>query len=677
MTPDHAILDIQNLSLDYVSSSGRMHALRNINLTVPKGKVVGIVGESGCGKSTIAAASMRLLSPNAEIVSGSIRFDREDILSLSEKEIRNLRGSDMAMVFQDPMTSLNPVFTVGNLMTDLLYRRTELSRNEKRTLAIEMLDRVGISDPALRFDQYPNEFSGGMRQRICIAMALLCNPRLLIADEPTTALDVTMAAQIMSLLKDIKNDFSGSILFISHNLGLIAEICDEVVVMYAGEVVERGTVEDIFYHSRHPYTRKLIECDPTIIPESDKQLPTIKGYVPSLQYVPEGCIYADRCHEVLPECSQVHPKETQIDGKHFFRCLLAAANDHVVEKRSPGAAVLPGTDENKPPAAPCDDHLLTVSNVNVRFRNQGVLSAFIRRVKYPYIDACLDVSLTIKPGETYGLIGESGSGKTTLGLAIMRLTEFAKGSILFDNQDIRELDQSGLTEFRRQVSMMFQDPIASLSPRKTIIDLIREPFDINDTSGVDIDSEITRLFDMVGLSHSFKSRYPHQLSGGQARRVGVARALAMSPKLVIADEPTAGLDVSIQGDVLNLMNDLQAQLGLSYLIISHNLPVVRHISDQIGIMYMGRLVEQGRKKDIFRSAAHPYTKALLEGVPQPDPSKRRDNLSIIGEIPSLSNRPPGCEFHTRCPHADELCRTTFPAPNDLSPDHTVLCHYPL
>ena len=763
MTP---LLDIRNLSVDFRTPRGRVHALRDVSFTVPRGKVVGIVGESGSGKSTVIWTLTRLLAGNAVIEGGSAVFDGRDVLGLSESAMMDVRGEKISLVFQDPMTSQSPVLSYRRQMTDVLYRRRDMGTAEKRARAVEMMRRVGIPDPESRIAQYPHQFSGGMRQRAGIAMALLMDPMLLVADEPTTALDVTMEAQIIHLIRELRRELEATIVVVSHNLGLIAELCDEVVVMYAGEVVETGGVRDIFHRAAHPYTRALLECDPAREHRRTRQLPVIPGDVPDLHHRPAGCVFATRCVQAMEVCGERRPASLAVShGGHAARCHLLefapAEADHAVPAKAgtkvrtarPGtppdvipaeagmttwqgvapkamavipakagihaASAAPPTVERAPrdsvDRAPphldasgpspearvptsaartadseIDDRpyasrvglherppLLDVAGLCVRFRVMGAVRARLRGVRNPFVDAVLDASLALKHGQSLGLVGESGSGKTTLGRAVMGLVEARSGHARFEGRDVLGLAPAEFKPLRRDMAMMFQDPVGSLSPRQTLKSLITEPFEIHRPKGFDIDHEADRLCAMVRLPRSFLSRYPHELSGGQARRVGVARALALNPKLIIADEPTAGLDVSVQGEILNLMGELQAEHGLGYLIISHNLPVVRHICDRLAIMYLGRLVERGECGAIFARPAHPYTEALVRGVPQPDPDKRRTLLSIAGEVPSVTNRPAGCEFHPRCKYATELCMAERPEERTLGDDRVVTCHYPL
>jgi oligopeptide/dipeptide ABC transporter ATP-binding protein len=672
------LLEIRDLSVDFKTPRGRVHALRDITIDVPEKKILGIVGESGSGKSTVIWAVTRLLAGNAVVEGGQILFNGEDVLGYGEDDLRRYRGEQVSVVFQDPMTSQIPVLSYSRQMADIQYRRSERSAAEKRRVAVDIMRRVGIPDPEERVRQFPHQFSGGMRQRASIAMALMMDPPLLIADEPTTALDVTMEAQIIHLLRELKDEFEATVVVVSHNLGLIAELCDEVVVMYAGEVVEQGDVRQIFYRPKHPYTQALLECDPARVLEQTRFLPTIPGDVPDLHAPPKGCVFAARCPKAFEACREERPQDREAEPGQIVRCHLLAprfAEQGGAESVSEAAPSPAGA--NGEAATEHDGELLEVEDLQVRFRTMGALKALVNRVADPHVDAVLGASLALRPGETLGLVGESGSGKTTLGRTILGLLPAHSGSVRFDGRELTTLSESDFKPLRRDMAMMFQDPIGSLSPRQSIRSLLTEPFEIHGLKDLNVQQEADRLCDMVSLPNNFLSRYPHELSGGQARRVGVARALALQPRLIIADEPTAGLDVSVQGEILNLMADLQRAHGLGYLIITHNLPVVRHISDRLAIMYLGRLIEQGDCDSIFERPAHPYTEALVRGVPLPDPDKRRALVSIEGEVPSLANRPPGCEFHTRCKYAQERCRKEAPGESELAPGHRVRCHFPL
>jgi peptide/nickel transport system ATP-binding protein len=675
------LLEIKNLNVDFKTPRGRVKALRNVNFTATRGKIIGIVGESGSGKSTVIWAMTQLLAGNGIVNSGEILFDDENVLDFNKEQLKSYRGEKASIVFQDPMTSQIPVRSYAQQMTDIAYRRSDMSMKEKLELAIKMLRQVGIPDPDQRIKQYPHQFSGGMRQRAGIAMALQMNPLMLIGDEPTTALDVTMEAQIIHLLRELQQETHATLMIVSHNLGLIAELCDEVVVMYAGEVIEKGDVRQIFHNASHPYTQALLNCDPARILKRTRYLPTIPGDLPDLHDVPEGCIYASRCANASEKCLVEALVSYTVGDGHQASChLLDPDHDHETHEADLTERLQSKTDgytEDAESLVQPGQPLLSVKNLQVRFDIMGKVKALLNGVKEPYVDAVLDVSLDLRRGETLGLVGESGSGKTTLGLAILGLVKTHTGSVMIDGGETSNLSEAALRGLRQNMAMMFQDPIGSLSPRQTVKSLITEPFDIHRKGKYDADVEAKRLCDMVNLPHTFLTHYPHELSGGQARRVGVARALALEPSIIIADEPTAGLDVSVQGEILNLMRDLQIRQHLAYLIITHNLPVVRHISDRLAIMYLSRIVEQGGCDEIFENPAHPYTEALVKGIPQPDPDKRRDFITIEGEVPSLTNRPSGCEFHTRCKYVQDRCKVDRPLPQTLSDGRSVQCHFPL
>jgi len=577
------------------------------------------------------------------------------------------------------MTSQNPVLTYAQQMRDIQYRRKN-TRAEKHERAITAMRRVGIPDPEQRILAYPHHFSGGMRQRAGIAMAMMMDPALLIADEATTALDVTMEAQIIHLIRELKAEISGSVIVVSHNLGMIAELCDQVIVMYAGKILEQGTARQIFHNPCHPYTRALLECDPARIKRRRRLLPTIAGDVPRLNSRLTACGFAKRCSHRFDRCEKQIPPNHQIEQTHCVSCHLY--DDSTTSIPNISSTVVPSSQPadspgNSMPGAREQTAVLKVDALNVRYETQDPLLRFLGAGKRAHVDAVIDASLDLHKAETLGIVGESGSGKTSLGRGILRLISAASGNIWFNGQNISDLAESETNLLRRDMAMMFQDPVGSLSPRKNVKSLLVEPFRIFNMRRGDETSQVRRLLDVVGLPADFASRYPHELSGGQARRVGVARALALNPSLVIADEPTAGLDVSVQGEILNLMARLQREHGLSYLIISHNLPVVRHICDRVAIMYMGRIVEQGDCEKVFASPAHPYTRALIDSVPEPDPDRRRTLTSIEGEVPSLSRRPSGCEFHPRCGFAQPICETVEPKSTKHSGSREVRCHFPI
>ncbi len=675
-----ALLQIRNLDVVFDTDRGAVRALRDVSFDVPRGKIVGVVGESGSGKSTVIWSIARLLSGNGRIVGGKILFDGRNLCDLDEAALRDFRGRQASIVFQDPMTSQIPVKSYRQQIIDILYRDRDQSRSQKVSHALAMMRRVGIPDSEQRIDQFPHQFSGGMRQRMGIAMALLMKPQLLMADEPTTALDVTMEAQIIHLLRSLQAEMRTSIILVSHNLGLVAELCDEVVVMYAGEVVERGPIGAVYARPAHPYTQALIRSDPARLTERGRYLPTIPGELPDVRLKQAGCIFAGRCPMAFDRCRNETPAAHLLADGHDARCHLLDPAQAAPSASPLATAASPrqqAVSADSKAAASDTDPLIRVRDLRVSFPGRGGLASLLPGGQPAKIDVLVDVNLDLRTGETLGLVGESGSGKTTLGRCILGLVPASSGSITFRGRELTRLSEREFRPLRSDMAMMFQDPVGSLSPRQSVRSLIVEPLDVHRPKGFDRDAVVLKLADMVNLPRELLSRYPHQLSGGQARRVGVARALALEPDLIVADEPTAGLDVSIQGDVLNLMRDLQITHNLTYLIISHNLPVVRHISDRLAIMYLGRIVEQGDSEAIFRRPAHPYTEALVNGIPRPDPEHRRTLTSIEGEVPSVAFRPRGCEFHARCRYAQARCREEPPDETVLSDGRTIRCHFPL
>ena len=675
-TESDALLEVAGLSVGFRTPHGLVHALRDVSLSVPRRRVMGIVGESGSGKSTLVWAVSRLLASNAVVRGGEIRVGETDVLGLDEAALQQFRGGQVSIVFQDPMTSQIPVLSYLQQMLDVQRRLRDRPVGERRRRAIDWIRNVGIPDPTVRVGQYPFQFSGGMRQRAAIAMALLLEPPLVFLDEPTTALDVTLEAQIVQLLRQLNEQVEATLVLVSHNLGLIASLCDSVAVMYAGEVVESGSVEQIFHAPRHPYTRALLDCDPARNQTRTGQLPTIPGEVPDLQSVPAGCAFAPRCPHARERCRTSAPELKSLDDGQKGRCHFAGTLSDPAPAPAPAAGGAADTVARPGPAV-SNGPLLEIRNLRVRFRISGRFRAFLERNRDPFVDAVLGANLSLRRGGTMGLIGESGSGKTTLGRSVLGLLEPAEGSIVVDGRDVGELSAGEWTAFRRHLAMIFQDPVGSLSPRKTVRSLLAEPFHIHGGADGSVESVIRRLCEMVQLPGPMLERYPHELSGGQARRVGVARALALEPSLVVADEPTAGLDVSVQGEILNLLAELRAERGLSYLLVSHNLPAIRHICDRLAIMYLGRIVERGPCEAVFRAPAHPYTDALIRGIPRPDPAQRVMAAPIQGEIPSLINRPTGCEFRTRCPHATPRCTAEIPVERTIVEGRQVRCHHPL
>ena len=579
------------------------------------------------------------------------------------------------MIFQEPMTALSPVHTIGNQMQEAIRLHERVSRKEARERSIEMLHRVGMPRPAQRLDAYSFQLSGGMRQRAMIAMALVCEPALLLADEPTTALDVTTQAQILDLMRVLRRDFGMSILFITHDLGVVAEMADEVVVMYLGTVVERGPVAQVFHDPRHPYTRALLRSNPRHDGLSGRRLQTIAGGVPSLLNRPAGCPFHNRCEEAIAgTCDRLDPTPVAVGVDHVARCWVADAPPRIVAPaRVEPVAARPRQRTTLP--------ILEINDLSMHFPQRR---GFLRREVAP-VRAVNNLSLNVFPGETLGLVGESGCGKTTTGRCIIRTLDPTAGSILFRPtdgwvQDVARKPRHTLKAYRRQVRMIFQDPYSSLDPRMTVADIVGEPLKVNGiASGSELRDRVAELVRRVGLRDEHLRRYPHAFSGGERQRIGIARALSVNPRLIICDEAVSALDVSVQAQILNLLRDLQDELQLTYLFIGHDLSVVRHICDRVAVMYAGGIVELGDTRQVFEAPRHPYTSALLSAAPVFDPEERARHKRIIlsGEVPDPAHLPAGCPFHPRCPHNDGThCMTDQPflLPKDGSVERAA-CHY--
>jgi peptide/nickel transport system ATP-binding protein len=646
------VLSIRGLNVTFVGSGRPVPAVRGLDLDVYPNEVLGIAGESGSGKSVTALAITSLL-PETARVTGSIRLGDVDVTAADPETLRLMRGRDVGMIFQDPTTTLNPVLPIGRQVTEGQVAQGRLAALQARTRGIELLREVEIPDPARRVIQFPHQFSGGMRQRAVIAMAMSGRPKLIIADEPTTALDVTVQAQILAVLAKRQAESGAAVILITHDLGVIAEVAHRVAVMYGGRIVETGPVDAIFANPRHPYTIGLLRSLPRIDAREARLVP-IQGQPPSPGALPGGCTFHPRCALAggRAVCARDEPELEDIAPSRRSACHFAAD----LAKPSPPDAVVATSHS---PRASNDDALLRVEDLRVHF---PIRAGLLRR-RVGWVRAVDGVSLTLKPGETLGLVGESGCGKTTTGRAIIGLLRASSGRIVFDGKNVTQATRGELAKLRRHMQYVFQDPYASLNPIKTAGDIVAEPLRIHgifDEMGGT--ARVAELFDRVGLARSMMNRYPREFSGGQRQRIGIARALALEPKLLILDEPVAALDVSIQAQIINLLQDLQRDLGLAYLFIAHDLSVVRHISDRVAVMYLGRIVEESDKTTLFESPVHPYTQSLLSAVPVPDAAARRARKRIIleGDIPSPSSPPSGCTFHPRCFKASELCARDMP-----------------
>ncbi|MFH8984694.1 ABC transporter ATP-binding protein [Streptomyces varsoviensis] len=670
------LLTIEDLHVEIASRARTVHALDGVDLDLAPGEALGIVGESGCGKTMTALSVLGLLPNGGRITGGRVLFDGTDLAAAAQPVLRDVRGNTIGMVFQDPLTSLNPTMTIGAQVAEPLVLHTGATKAEAWRKAEETLRLVGMPQPGERMKNYPHQLSGGMRQRVAIAMALVCEPKLLIADEPTTALDVTTQHQILELIDELRDRLGMAMILVTHDLGVIAKRVDKVAVMYAGKVAERAGVRPLFAAPRHRYTQALFAALPERAADESQPLATIPGLPPSLVVRPTGCRFAPRCAFATDECRAAEPELTDAldpgegGGEHAFACF------HPVDPETdPVAEVVPPAPEAAPVRT--DESLLTLREVAKEYPlNSG---PFARRKGAAAVSAVAGVSLTVKRGETFGIVGESGCGKSTLGRMVVGLEAPTGGEIRFEGQDITALGRKELRAHRREVQLMFQDSYASMDPRSRVGAILREPLviqGIGDRAAQD--ARIAELLDEVGLPRGAVDRYPHEFSGGQRQRLGLARALALSPALVVADEPVSALDVSVQAQILNLMRDLQRDKGLTYLFISHDLAVVRYLADTVGVMYLGKLVETGPAEAVFGTPLHPYTRGLLDTVNEPDPTAEPTGTPLGGETPSAAAPPSGCRFRTRCPIAQDICATTEPPPAEpTAAGHRVACHFPL
>jgi peptide/nickel transport system ATP-binding protein len=678
MTP---VLEITNLSTHIQLTKSVVQAVGNVDLAIEAGETLGLVGESGCGKSMTGLSIMGLLPPGGEIVGGSIKLAGRELVGLPDTELRKIRGNDVAMIFQDPLTSLDPTKTIGYQVAEPVRLHRGASRSAAMDRAKEVLGLVGLPRPAERLGDFPHQLSGGLRQRVMIAMALTCEPKLLIADEPTTALDVTIQAQILTLLHDLKDRLGMAMLLITHDMGVIAGHADRVQVMYAGRMVEATDTGTLFRHMRHPYTHALLASIPRLDQDSKQRLLSIGGLPPDLSYPPPGCRFAPRCGRATDRCRTEEPPLTGETPAHLFSC-WHPVNGPSGAGATDGTAARAQAAADRPSGPPRQDGAAGAPLLEVRelVKEFPVTAGAILQRKVAAVHAVSNVSFTVAAGETFGLVGESGCGKTTIGRVVVALERPNSGSVLLAGQDISALSRGELRRQRRDLQLMFQDPYSSLDPRMRVGSIIREPLTIQHVgSHHQQQQRVFELLDEVGLPRNAVERYPHEFSGGQRQRIGLARALTLSPKVIVADEPVSALDVSIRAQVLNLMKRLQADHGLTYIVISHDLAVVKYMADRIGVMYLGKMVETGTADDIYQRAAHPYTAGLIGTIPVPDPEQARagKGAQIKGELPSPVTPPSGCRFRTRCPYAQELCANEEPPLRSFGPGHMAACHFPL
>jgi peptide/nickel transport system ATP-binding protein len=657
------MLEVKDLRLGFISDRQTLAAVDGISFAIAKGETFALLGESGCGKSVTAQGILRLLPAAGRVLGGSVKLDGEELLALPEADMRAYRGGRMAMIFQEPATSLNPVLTVGRQIGEVLERHLQMSGEAARQRMLELLRQVGIADPERRLDEYPFQLSGGMKQRVMIAIALAGEPELLIADEPTTALDVTVQAQILDLLAGLQAERGMGMLLITHDLGVVARMAHRIGVMYAGELVEVASREEFFANPRHPYTQALFAALPEVSRRGQK-LVTIAGQVPSLAAMPAGCRFADRCPQVMTICREQSPTWRETTAGHVVRC-------HWQGERAVDDAARHGVTELDLQAA---QPFLEVADLKVHFPiRKGILQRTVGHVR-----AVDGVALTIAPGRTLALVGESGCGKTTVGKALLQLIKPSAGSVRLGDNELVGLSGRHLRAARRHMQMVFQDPFASLNPRLRVGEIIAEGMGALglEKERVAQTAAVVALLQQVGLPAEAVDRFPHEFSGGQRQRIAIARALAVQPELLICDEPTSALDVSVQAQILNLLKALQGDLGVAYLFITHNFAVVEYLAHDVAVMYLGRIVERGRAEEVLRSPQHPYTRALLSAVPVPRLDGGEQRIRLPGETPSPAKPPAGCHFHPRCPKATDICHQTYPETTAASATHSVACHWP-
>lgn len=698
MNPSDVLIEVEGLRTEFTGYAGAVTAVDDVSFHVDRGETLAIVGESGSGKSATALSIIDLIpDPPGRIVDGEVRFEGRNLFDLDPGEMRGIRGRRIAMAFQDPMTSLNPVLTIGQQLIEGLQTHLGMDRVAARERAVDLLARVNIPNPERRIDDYPHQFSGGMRQRVMIAMALSCEPDVLIADEVTTALDVTIQAQILEVLKELTTQTDVALILITHDLGVVAQMAERVQVMYAGRVVERASVTELFENPRMPYTWGLLQSATRLDEERREKLIPIKGSPPDLASPPPGCRFAPRCSYSREICFNSEPPLEAIpgtDSAHESRCWGTSdaaeggwlknvrwkelranpdgdgARASISEGGSVGVHVEVGGARRQ-----SGESLVDVTDLRVDF-------TLARRVPWErkvVVRAVDGVDLTIALGETLGLVGESGCGKSSLGRAILQIRRPTTGSVRFDGIELTALSNREMRKMSRRMQMIFQDPYSSLNPRMTVKQIVTEPLGVHgELSTSEESARVMRVLDLVGLSASSMDRFPHEFSGGQRQRIGIARALVLEPDFIVADEPISALDVSIQAQIINLLQELGQSLGLTYLFIAHDLAVVRHISTRVAVMYLGKINEVADRNDLYREPLHPYTQALLSAAPVPDPKTAQTARRIVlaGDVASPVNAPSGCRFRTRCWKAQDVCAELEPELIEMQPGHLAACHFP-
>ncbi len=670
------ILDIRDLTITYETESGALDTVRNVSLCIAEGEIYGLVGESGSGKTTLANAVVRYLPANGRVKSGSVTLDGVSLLDLPPAEMRRLWGARITMVHQDPTAAVNPAIVIGEQIAEVARLHLGMSRKEAHAKAIEMLAKVRMPDPEVVARRYAHQLSGGQLQRVLIAIALTTNPRLLIMDEPTTALDVTTEAVILDLVRDLLAEYRAAVLYITHNLGVVARLCHRVGVMYAGELMEQGTVRQVFKQMLHPYTLGLLGCVPRVdVDKHDIVLNTIPGYIPRPDRLPLGCIFGPRCPMVEEACRVARPPLVQADGEvgHMTAC-----------RRWPELRAEPGRfapeqkrrDIVRRGEAPI---LLEARGVRKYFRTSRLGLASLWRRRPALVRAVDDISVRVRQGMTMGIVGESGCGKTTFARCIAGLEEANAGEMELGGARLAYSVAKRPPEVLKKIQMVFQNPDGSLNPQHTVGESVGRPLILlGGVPRAEVAVRVRDLFRAVNLPEEYVDRLPHELSGGEKQRVAIARAFAAGPALMICDEPISSLDVSVQAALMNLLVELQEMRGVSYLVRSHDLAAVRHLSDWIAVVYLGRLWEVGSAYDVFSPPRHPYTEALLSALPIPDPDAVQERIRLHGNVPSAVDIPPGCRFHTRCPRKiGEICEREEPPWQEGERHHRICCHIPI
>ncbi len=682
------IMQVRDLHVSFATEAGVCRAVRGVNFDLWRGRTLGIVGESGSGKSVTALSLIGLLDDNAK-VTGSIIMNGEELIGKTDEEMSEIRGERIAMVFQDPLSALTPMFTIGDQIAEgLITHHPDMSKQQIHDRCVELLELVGIPQPEERLSSFPHQFSGGMRQRVMIAIAIANNPDVIIADEPTTALDVTIQAQILDVLAKAQKETGAAVVLITHDLGVVAGAADDILVMYAGRPVERASIDDVFQHPSMPYTMGLLGAVPKPHIAASQRLVPIQGNPPSLVDIPKGCPFSPRCPLATPECSLSEPNLEVVDANsgHLASCRRL---QEIIDKNMKYTDVFPVPDLLPADWAdvPRDQRPVTL-DVDHLVKHFPLTGGGMFRRTIGQVAAVDDVTFKIRQGETLALVGESGSGKSTTLMEIMNLMKPEDGRIVVLGHDLAELKKKAERKaLRKDLQIIFQDPMSSLDPRMPIYDVLAEPLKVHKWSKEKINRRIGELMELVGLNPDYVDRFPAQFSGGQRQRISIARALATDPKVLLLDEPIASLDVSIQAGIINLLEDLQAKLKISYLFVAHDLAVIRHISDRVAVMYLGQVVELGETEDVFTHPRHPYTQALLSAIPVPDPVVERTRQRIIlkGDLPSPSEKHPGCRFASRCPvklrltpEQQKMCETKRPV---LTSDDQIAtefaCHFPL